>query len=287
VNGYTAAKANYKCKNNAEHTKTVDAEIGEETISKTCETDGKTVYTASVSEQNSPDGKRHSESKDAKITKATGHSWNEAGIIKASFDKDGKTERECSNCHTKVSDTIRKVSNVTMAAGTLTYDGNEKKPGVTVKDSAGNQLKASDYNVAYANNRNAGRATATVTLKGKNYAGSKVLTFTIGKAGNTIAIKGKSVKLKFKNLKKKNQTVKGSQAMTVSNAKGKVTYKLAGVKTAKFKKYFKVSAANGNITVKKKLKKGKYKVTVKVRAAGDANYNASPEKSVTVSIAVK
>ena len=41
------------------------------------------------------------------------------------------------------------------------------------------------------------------------------------------------------------------------------------------------------MTVKKGLKKGKYKVKVKVTAAGNANYEASGAKTVTFTVKVK
>ncbi len=58
-----------------------------------------------------------------------------------------------------------------------TYDATEKQPGaaVTYDDAA---LPASDYDVSYSNNTNAGTATATVTLKG-NLTGSASATFSI------------------------------------------------------------------------------------------------------------
>ena len=77
------------------------------------------------------------------------------------------------------------------------------------------------------------------------------------------------------------------QAMAVSNAQGKVTYKLSSAKKGKKskKKYFTV-AKSGKITVKKKLKKGTYKVKIMVTAAGSSTYKAAV-KTVTVSIKVK
>lgn len=62
----------------------------------------------------------------------------------------------------------------------IVYDGNEKKPAVTVT-VAGVQLTTDDYTVAYSDNINAGTNTAkaTVTLK-RNYSGSAVKNFTIG-----------------------------------------------------------------------------------------------------------
>ena len=47
---------------------------------------------------------------------------------------------------------------------------------------------------------------------------------------------------------------------------------LASVSKSKFKKYFKVNAKNGKITVKKGLKKGAYTVKVKVSKSGNVNY---------------
>ena len=64
---------------------------------------------------------------------------------------------------------------------------------------------------------------------------------------------------------------------TVSNVKGTKSFKLVGVTKSKFKKYFKVNAKTGKIQVKKKLKKGTYKVKVKVTASGDTMYKAGSE----------
>ncbi len=58
-----------------------------------------------------------------------------------------------------------------------TYDATEKQPGATVVYD-GATLSADDYTLSYANNTDAGTATATATLKG-NLAGSKDATFTI------------------------------------------------------------------------------------------------------------
>ena len=53
-----------------------------------------------------------------------------------------------------------------------------------------------------------------------------------------------------------------------------------------FKKYFKINKTTGKVTVKKGLKKGTYKIKVKVSAAGDNNYK-SGNKTVTLTIKVK
>ena len=48
-----------------------------------------------------------------------------------------------------------------------------------------------------------------------------------------------------------------------------------------------VNARTGNIKVKKGVKKGTYKVKVRVKAAGNANYKPSGWKTVTVTGKVK
>jgi hypothetical protein len=90
-------------------------------------------------------------------------------------------------------------------------------------------------------------------------------------------------------LKKKSQTIARAKAFTVSKAKGKLSYKLVSAKKGKksFKKKFNINAKTGKITVKKKLKRGTYKVKVKVKAAGNANYKASAWKAVTFNVQVK
>ncbi len=107
-----------------------------------------------------------------------------------------------------------------------------------------------------------------------------------GKMDNTLTVKGKTATVKYAKLKKKAQTIKRKDAMTVAKAQGPVTYKLYSVSKAKYRKYFKVSARSGNITVKKGLKKGTYTVKVKVTAAGSDKYKAG-SKTAAVKVKVK
>ena len=108
------------------------------------------------------------------------------------------------------------------------------------------------------------------------------------KKANTMSVKGKTVKLKKAKLKRKAQKIKAKRAMTIQNAKGKLTYELVNVKKGKkgFRKKFSINKKTGKITVKKGLKKGTYKVKVKVSAAGDDKYEAV-YKNVTVKVIVK
>ncbi|MBP5773263.1 MAG: hypothetical protein J6W35_04265 [Eubacterium sp.] len=101
-----------------------------------------------------------------------------------------------------------------------------------------------------------------------------------------IKAKGKTVKVKYKALKKKKKTVKRKKYMKLSGTKGKVRYAIKSVKKKKYKKFFKISKKTGKITIKKKLKKGTYKLKIRVKAYGNSTYMGA-NKTVTVKIKVK
>lgn len=170
---------------------------------------------------------------------------------------------------------------VQLEKSSYVYNGKPHEPEVTI----GGLMENINYEVDYENNINAGKATVIIRGLG-DYQGVIKKTFTINKAPNLLSASGKTVKIKAKKVKKKAQTIKRAKSITYSKAQGKVTYKLNSVTKSKFKKYFKVNANNGNITVKKKLKKGTYKVKVNVTAAGNGNY-LPVTKTVTVKVRVK
>ena len=100
------------------------------------------------------------------------------------------------------------------------------------------------------------------------------------KAANPLTVKVKTATIKYKAVKKKTQTLARTRVLTVSKNQGKVTYrKLSGNKKILISKA-------GKVTVKKKLKKGTYKVKAKVSAAGNAYYKAG-SRTVTFRIKVR
>ena len=102
---------------------------------------------------------------------------------------------------------------------------------------------------------------------------------------NPMTVKGRTVAIRYKKIKQKTQTVSRKKAVKLSKAKGKVTYKLLGVTKKKFKKYFKVNARTGKITVKKGLKKGSYKLKIRITATGNSSYKKiSKTAKVTINI---
>ena len=101
------------------------------------------------------------------------------------------------------------------------------------------------------------------------------------KYDNPMTAKGKTATLKYAKLKTKKLTLASKKIIKLSKAQGTVTYK----KTSGNKK-ISVNKKTGKITVEKGLKKGTYKVKIKVTAAGNASYKAKV-KTVTVKIKVK
>ena len=161
-----------------------------------------------------------------------------------------------------------KDSKVTVKPNTFTYNGKEKKPNVEVTVDGKALKMGEDFTVSYKNNKNAGTAYVTVTGKGV-FVDGKTVSFKINKAKNTASFKGKTIKIKKANLKKKNVKFSIKKAVTFKNVQGKVIFK----KTDGNKKI--AVSKDGKITVKKGLKKGTYKVKVKASIAGNKNYKKS------------
>ncbi|MBQ3292056.1 MAG: CAP domain-containing protein [Mogibacterium sp.] len=194
----------------------------------------------------------------------------------------GHTEHQyCTACETvvKQGEELPAIDSYTMNTTSLVYSPQGRTVNGVFKAGDYTLVKDKDYTVSYSGNKSIGMVTVKYTFKGK-YDGTFEDYFDIVKAANTLTVKAKTVKVKYSKLKKKNQTIAAKTAMTVSGNKGNVTYR----KTSGNRKI--TVASNGKITVKKKLKKGTYKVKITVTAAGNAYYN-SASKTVTVTIKVK
>lgn len=128
-------------------------------------------------------------------------------------------------------------SAVKLSAAAYTWNGQARKPAVTVKDGS-TKLAASDYTVTYKNNKNVGKASAVVTLKG-NYSGTKTVTFKINPKGTSLskvtsAKKAVTVKWKKQSSKMSSSRITGYQIQLATNSKftkGKKTVNVNGYKT--------------------------------------------------------
>ena len=222
-------------------------------------------------------------------TRGHDHNWIEGVTKQPTLNEVGYRVKICpdymslSGCGETRIEEIPKLINISGASVTAIknqpYTGKALTPSLTVKCNGAALKSGTDYKAKYTNNKKVGTATVTLTGKGK-YGGTKKVTFKIVKGTNPMVIKANAVTLKAKDVKKKDQTIKTTAAFTVTKNQGKVTYKKKSGDS-------KITiAANGTITVKKGLKKGKYKFAVNVTAAGNANYNKIT-KAATVDITVK
>ena len=100
---------------------------------------------------------------------------------------------------------------------------------------------------------------------------------------NYMIVKGKTASVKYKKLKKKNQIIANSKLFnfTLRGEGSKLFVKTSG------NKKITINKTTGKITVKKKLKKGTYKIGVKVLATGNDTFRDSGWKTVTITIKVK
>ena len=109
------------------------------------------------------------------------HTYSTTTTTKATTTENGGIFAICTECgDTKAIKTFYAATSITLSKTSYVYDGKNKTPKVTVKDSKGNILvKNTDYKISVASNRSGiGRYTVKVTLMG-NYSGTKKLYFYI------------------------------------------------------------------------------------------------------------
>ena len=207
------------------------------------------------------------------------HAYGEWTTQPATPAADGVIVRQCENCgRYETQATIFRPARYTFAAAR--YNGKVQRPKLTIRDSAGAVIPASNYTVTYPKRIAAGTAKATITFKG-NYSGKISKSFTIAKAANPLYAKGRTATVKAKKVKKKAQTLLRSKVVTVSRQHGKITY----VKVSGSKKLT-IAKTTGKVTVKKKTKKGTYRIRVRVTSAGTTNYKAG-SRTVTITVKLK
>lgn len=175
----------------------------------------------------------------------------------ASTSKDGSIVVKCSNCgDVKSTTTIAKIKSIALSKTSFTENGKVQKATVVAKDSANKTIAASNYTVSYSNSnsKKPGTYTATVKFNGKNYTGTKKLTYKI----NAKAPAKTTVKLS----KAKKTSLKASWSKVANATSYEVQYGTS--KSFKGAKTVKVSSKSSS-KVLTKLKKNK-KYYVRVRA---------------------
>lgn len=111
--------------------------------------------------------------------KALGHNKTTT-IVKATLTKSGSQTVKCSRCSYSSKKTIYYPKTIKLERTIYQYTGNPKRPAVTVRDSNGNDIDASNYTVKYEGKRiEIGTYTVTIQFKGKYYKGTASRTFEI------------------------------------------------------------------------------------------------------------
>lgn len=120
------------------------------------------------------------------ILKAEGHDYVKT-LTRASLSENGSIVTKCEKCgREKENTTISYPKTIKLSATSYTYDGQAKKPTVSVKDANGKTIDSANYTVTYATGRkNVGSYKVTVKMKG-NYSGTKTLTFKINPKGTSL-----------------------------------------------------------------------------------------------------
>ncbi|MDE6658728.1 MAG: fibronectin type III domain-containing protein, partial [Eubacterium sp.] len=179
------------------------------------------------------------------------HTYKTTTTAKATTKKNGSKVTKCSVCGAKKSSsTIYAIKTVSLSKTSYVYNGKAQKPTVTVKDSKGKKIAASNYIVKYSSNKNVGKATVTITFKG-NYSGTVKKTFTIKPKATTlssVSAKSKGFTAKWKKLTTQttgyqiqySTNSKFSSAKTTTVSKNKTTSKTVSKLKAKKKYYIRV-----------------------------------------------
>ena len=110
------------------------------------------------------------------------------------------------------------------------------------------------------------------------------MKLTVEKNAQILNVTTKQLNVKLSKLKKKNQVFKKDKAFEITGANTNVIFSVKKY-DKKAKKKIKISE-NGQVTVKRGVKKGTYKLTVKVTAVGDKRYSGS-EKEVLLKVKIK
>ncbi|MBE6741817.1 MAG: fibronectin type III domain-containing protein [Ruminococcaceae bacterium] len=202
----------------------------------------------------------HTNGIESEILEGTNRKWNKlhyetsAEVTPATFTKDGFKEKYCATCGDPVGvETINQIKTCALSTTTYTYNGNAKKPTVTVKDKKGKKISSENYTLSYSSGRkNVGTYTVTVKFKG-DYSGTKKLSFKVNPKGTSLS-----------------KVTAGKKSFTVSWKKQSTQttgYQLEYSTDKNFSKNCKKVTVSSNKTTKKtisKLKGGK-KYYVRIR----------------------
>lgn len=121
----------------------------------------------------------------------TSLTWQEIDSFKWTTLSDSSSSNSTSTSGTK------KISDLSVSSiSNQTYSGKAKTPDVKIKDGSYTLKKGTDYTLSYKDNKKIGKATVTITGKGK-YSGTKTVTFKIIPKKTTLTVKKTDEKYTF------------------------------------------------------------------------------------------
>ncbi len=276
--GYTEAIASYKClREGCDSKKEMRITPTTRVIQPTCTEEGKTVYRVQISSTDAPDLTTRSNQKEAKLTDPTGHAYQEIENTTKTptcTEQGKEADMKCANCGDVLEGMPIPALGHDWGAWTITKEATGTEQGEEARtckrDPAHRETRAIDKLSGEAN-------PSTGTGK-------------LSKKANPLTVKGKKAAVKYSKLKKKNQTLAVTKVIKFTKKlKDKKIYKLISARKGRksFKKYFRINKKTGKVTIKKGLKKGTYKIKIKVQAKGNSKYKASKVKKVTFTVKVK
>ena len=187
--------ATFTCANDKTHVQTPEVKVSSESKDATCTVAGDVTYTATVEF----DGKTYTNPEKKVVAgQALGHDY-QTTTTKATLSKDGSIVTKCTRCGDVTENTtIAYPKTITLSKDHYVYDGQEKKPEVSVVGSDGKAISDDNYDVKYPESAVAGGSyDVVITFKG-NYEGTVTKTFTIGQMDSELKYAKSSVTVDYK-----------------------------------------------------------------------------------------
>lgn len=236
------------------------------------EIDSSKTLMANISPANATDKRINLTSSDESIVSVNGNAIRGNRVGKATVTAtttNGAFIAECTVTVRKIDISAAKITGLSSEV----YTGKPQKPQPTVMIGDTELEADTDYAISYKNNVNAGKATVTIVGKG-NYTGSKQARFTVKKCRNALAVKQLYYAM-YVNTSGRDTKAPLSRMFKVMKKESriKVSYKLAS--TSRLARGKVKVSANGKITVKKTIAKGRHNVKVRVISKATGNYAAA------------
>jgi len=148
--------------------------------------------------------------------------------VAAYVEKEGITVEGDLSTALPLEDSLAAPAKITLSKTSYTYDGNAKKPVVTVKDTKGDTISKTNYTVKYTNYIKAGTGKVTVTFKNayesfeamsKTFTISKAKASTVKLGSTSYVYTGKNITPVFKNSAGNKLTTADYSVVSRKNAK--------------------------------------------------------------------